>query len=58
VVNHCNGFFSNAGRDYQSTYGDVGLLLLDPQLNTCNPAPVSPAIDAGGPALSTYRPMQ
>jgi predicted outer membrane repeat protein len=78
VVNHYNGFFGNTGGDYLGTYGDLGLLFLDPQLNACCPGPGSPAINAGipdlhfsdpngspndmgacgGPALSTYGPMQ
>ncbi len=49
VVNHYNGFFGNTGGDYLNTYGDLGPLLLDPQLNACCPAPGSPAIDAGIP---------
>jgi hypothetical protein len=49
VVNHYNGFFGNTGGDYLGTYGDLGLLLLDPQLNACCPASTSPAINAGIP---------
>jgi hypothetical protein len=52
VVNHFNGFFGNTGGDYLSTYGDVGLLSLDPALSQCGgccPGTPSPANDAGNP---------
>ena len=49
VVNHYNGFFGNTGGDFLGTYGDLSPLLLDPLLNSCCPAPGSPATNAGIP---------
>lgn len=49
VVNHYNDFFGNTGGDYLSTYGNNGLLLVNPLLGTCCPGAGSPAINAGIP---------
>lgn len=51
VVNHYNGFFGNTGGDFLGTYGNLGLLFLDPQLNACCPVSSSPAINAGIPDI-------
>jgi predicted outer membrane repeat protein len=57
VVNHYNGFFGNTGGDHLGTYGDLGLLFLNPQLNACCPGPGSPAINAGIPDLHFNDPV-
>jgi predicted outer membrane repeat protein len=51
VVNHFNDFFNNVGSPaYQATYGDLGLLALDPRLGTdCCPLAGSPVLGAGDP---------
>lgn len=52
VINHYNGFFGNTGATHLGTYGDLGLVFLDPALTECGgccPGAVSPAIDAGTP---------
>jgi predicted outer membrane repeat protein len=49
VVNHYNDFFNNSGGTFVDTYGDLGLLLVDPQLNACCPVAGSPVINAGIP---------
>lgn len=52
LINHYNGFFGNTGAAHLGTYGDTGLLFLDPALAQCGgccPGSVSPAIDAGIP---------
>ncbi|HEY0514047.1 MAG TPA: hypothetical protein VGH73_19220 [Thermoanaerobaculia bacterium] len=51
VVNHFNDFFNNVGSPaYQATYGDLGLLALDPLLGAnCCPGAGSPVLGAGNP---------
>jgi predicted outer membrane repeat protein len=51
VVNHFNDFFNNVGSPaYQATYGDLGLLALDPRLGAdCCPLAGSPVLGAGDP---------
>ena len=56
VVNHFNDFFGNTGSPaYQATYGDLGLLALDPQLGAgsaaCCPIAGSPVLGAGNPDI-------